>query len=72
VKEGILILDTRKKQLDIRFSPREYYGGLESGDWLDVFLDGEWRPTRIQQDGSEWQLVGVDREISLVGLGVRK
>ena len=47
----------------------DYYGGLHCGERLEVLLDGEWIPTRIEL-GEFWYLKGV-KLIKLNGLIVR-
>lgn len=56
-------------RMDIRFGPLDYYGGLHCGERLEVLLDGEWIPTRIEL-GEFWYLKGV-KLIKLNGLIVR-
>lgn len=47
-KQGVLIYDDVIGRMDIRFGPLDYYGGLHCGERLEVLLDGEWIPTRIE------------------------
>ena len=47
----------------------DYYGGLHCGECLDVLIDGEWVPTRIEM-GEGWFLVGIQTD-QLAGLVVR-
>ena len=56
-------------RMDSRFSPNNYYGGLQCGETLDVKINGRWVSTRIEM-GNDWYLVGVDTD-DLVGLIVR-
>ena len=62
-KQGVLIYDDVIDRMDIRFGPLDYYERLE------VLLDGEWIPTRIEL-GEFWYLKGV-KLIKLNGLIVR-
>lgn len=55
--------------MDIRFSPNNYYGGLQCGEPLEMKINGRWVPTRIEM-GNDWYLVGIDTD-DLVGLIVR-
>lgn len=57
-KQGVLIYDDVIDRMDIRFGPLDYYGGLHCGERLEVLLDGEWIPTRIEL-GEFWYLKGV-------------
>ena len=65
-KQGILIYDDVIDRMDICFGPLGYYGGLHCGEQLEVLLDGEWIPTRIEL-GEFWYLKGV-KLIKLNGL----
>lgn len=48
---------------------KEIYGGLHCGTAMEVLINDEWIPTRIEY-GNDWYLVGVQKE-SLPGLQVR-
>ena len=54
-KQGVLIYDDVIGRMDIRFGPLDYYGGLHCGERLEVLLDGEWIPTRIELAFSAWE-----------------
>lgn len=69
MKKGTMIVDRESGRMDIRFGLEEYYGGLHCGECLDVLIDGEWIPTRIEMDDG-WYLVGIQTE-RLAGLTVR-
>ena len=69
MKVGTLVPQRGTDRMDIRFSPRDYYGGLHCGETLDVKINGKWVPTRIEM-GRDWFLVGIDVD-DLVGLIVR-
>lgn len=56
-KQCVLIYDVIGR-MDIRFGLLDYYGGLHRGERLEVLLDGEWIPTRIEL-GEFWYLKGV-------------
>lgn len=49
--------------------PWSYYGGLHCGDTMEVLIDGNWIPTRIEMD-DDWYLVGIPCR-DLIGLIVR-
>ena len=67
-KQCVLIYDVIGR-MDICFGLLDYYGGLHCGERLEVLLDGEWIPTRIEL-GEFWYLKGV-KLIKLNGLIVR-
>lgn len=69
MKTGSLIYNEDYDRIDIRFGLDDYYGGLHCGETMDVFIEGEWIPARIEK-GSDWYLVGVKTD-SLPGLQVR-
>lgn len=69
MRQGALVKDVESGRMDIRFGLNEYYGGLHCGDTLDVLIDGEWIPTRIEM-ADDWYLVGVKVD-DLIGLIVR-
>lgn len=58
MKEGILIYDPETERMDIRFGLLDFYGGLHCGECLQVNIDGEWIPTRIEL-GDFWYLYGI-------------
>lgn len=68
-KQGVRIYDDVIGRMDIRFRPPDYYGGLHCGERLDMLLDGERIPTRIELV-EFWHPKGVKR-IKLSGLIVR-
>ena len=68
-RTGALVFDELTDRYDIRFDLYDYYGGLQCGDWLEVFVRGQWKPTRMEY-GQNWYLVGVRAE-DLNGLRVR-
>lgn len=72
VKKGILIYDNTQERYDIRYGIEEYHGGLHCGECFEVFINGEWKQTRIEYSwkSNEWYLVGI-KNISLNGLEVR-
>ena len=69
MRQGSLIYDPKIERMDIRFGPEEYYGGLHCGECMDVLIDGQWKPTRIEMD-DDWYLVGIKTD-NLIGLTVR-
>lgn len=58
MKEGILIYDHETDRMDIRFGLLDFYGGLHCGERLEVNIDGEWIPTRIELE-TFWYLKGI-------------
>ena len=69
MRQGALTLDAQTGRMDIRFDLENYYGGLHCGECLDILINGEWVPTRIEM-GNGWYLVGIKTD-SLEGLIVR-
>jgi hypothetical protein len=73
MRDGILIYDPKQERMEIRFSIDEFYGGLHCGECLDVYINGNWQPARIEFNHSDkdWYLVGISKDISLEGLPAR-
>ena len=69
MRQGALTLDAQTGRMDIRFDLEEYYGGLQCGERMDVFINGDWRPARIEM-GNGWYLTGIKTD-RLEGLIVR-
>lgn len=69
MRQGTLVLRADSGRMDIRFSLDEYHGELLCGTRMDVLIDDEWMPTKIEM-GDDWFLVGVDTE-NIAGLTVR-
>ena len=69
MRQGTLVLRADSGRMDIRFSLDEYNGELLCGTRMDVLIDDEWMPTKIEM-GDDWFLVGVDTE-NITGLTVR-
>lgn len=69
MRQGALTLDAQTGRMDIRFDLENYYGGLHCGECLDILINGEWVPTRIEM-GDGWYLIGIKTD-SLEGLIVR-
>ena len=69
LRQGTLIPDGDWDRIDIRFGLEDYYGGLHCGETMEVLIDGQWVPTRIEK-GNDWYLVGIKTK-NLLGLQVR-
>lgn len=69
MRQGTLVLRVGSGRMDIRFGLEEYHGELLCGSRMDVLIDGEWIPTRIEM-ADDWFLVGIDTE-NIAGLTVR-
>lgn len=69
MRKGNLILDDRSGRMDIRFGLDDYYGGLHCGECMEVLIDDEWIPTRIEMREG-WYLVGINTK-EVAGLTVR-
>jgi hypothetical protein len=71
MRQGVLVYDSGSGRMDVRYGLENYYGGLHCGTCMDVMVNGQWQPTRIEMAASnEWYLVDVNAE-TLVGLMVR-
>lgn len=70
MREGILIPDMQSGRVDIRFNSDDCYGGLHCGTTMDIWLNEQWVPTRIEMGSRGWFLVGVQFE-TLWGQRVR-
>lgn len=68
MKKGILIYDSSTNRFDVLYEEGNSYGGLHCGTTMEVLINDEWVPTRIEY-GNDWYLVGVQKE-SLPGLQV--
>ena len=70
---GVLVYDIIQKRIDIRFGLEEFYGGLHCGECFQVEINGMWVDTRVEysHEHDDWYLIGVGKDISLVGLRVR-
>ena len=69
MRQGALTLDAQTGRMDIRFDLENYYGGLQCGERLDILINGEWVPTRIEM-GDGLYLSGIKTD-NLEGLIVR-
>ena len=62
-------MNSSTNRFDILYEEGNSYGGLHCGTTMEVLINDEWAPTRIEY-GNDWYLVGVQKE-SLPGLQVR-
>ncbi|MBP3673009.1 MAG: DUF5348 domain-containing protein [Oscillospiraceae bacterium] len=69
MKQGTLVRNMDSGRMDIRFDLENYYGGLSCGTRMDVFINGDWIPTRIEM-ADDWLLIGINTE-DIAGLTVR-
>lgn len=69
LKQGTLIRNEETGRMDIRFGLNEFCEGLRCGTKLDVLIDDDWVPTRIEM-ADDWILVGIDTKC-IIGLTVR-
>lgn len=69
MKQGTIVRDPESGRMDIRFGLDDYYGYISRGTRLDVLVDDEWIPTRIEMD-EDWFMVGIDTN-DITGLTVR-
>lgn len=52
-RQGVLIISVQTGRMDIRFGLDDFYGGLHCGTHLEVLIDGNWIPTRIEM-ADDW------------------
>ena len=62
-------MNSSTNRFDVLYEEGNSYGGLHCGTTMEVLINDEWAPTRIEY-GNDWYLVGVQKE-SLPGLQVR-
>lgn len=67
---GTLFYNYANDRMDIKYSDGTTEGGLHCGHAMEVNIDGQWIPTRIEMS-DDWYLVGIKRIESLEGLEVR-
>ncbi len=71
MKHGKLILNTEDSRLDVLFDDGSLLGGFHCGDRLDILLNNNWTPTRVEYD-NDWYLYGLFQSGEIpVGLNVR-
>ena len=68
-RQGTLVLDTDSGRVNIRFGLNDYYGFLSCGTRMEVRVDGEWIPTRLEM-ADNWILIGIETK-DITGLTVR-
>lgn len=69
MKQGTLVVNNETGQMDIRFGLEDFYKGLARGTRMDVLVNDEWLPTKLEMRNS-WFLVGIDTN-DIIGLRVR-
>ena len=56
MQQGVLYFERQTERMDIRFENKEIYGGLHCGTAMEVLINDEWIPTRIEYgNDSLWQ-----------------
>lgn len=58
MKKGILFLNNETDRYDILFDNGTTYDGLHCGECFEIYIEKEWKSTRIEY-GSYWFLVGI-------------
>lgn len=72
MKQGALIYNLIDNKYDIRFDLEEFFGILQDGQELEVFVNSTWTKTNIKLVDGNWMLVGISSYIEeLDGLTVR-
>lgn len=69
IRQGTLVLDPDSGRMNIRFGLNDYYGFLSCGTRMEVQIDGEWIPTRLEM-ADNWILIGIETK-DITGLTVR-
>lgn len=69
MKQGTLVRNIESGRMDIRFNLNEFREGIPCGTRMDVLVDGNWVPTRIEM-GNDWILTGIKTQ-NIAGLTVR-
>lgn len=69
LKQGVLVQNEENGRMRVRFAVDDYSQDLTRGTHMDVLINGEWTPTRIEMY-DRWILIGIKtRDIN--GLIVR-
>ena len=53
MQQGVLYFAGQTERMDIRFENKEIYGGLHCGTAMEVLINDEWIPTRIEYGRSQ-------------------
>ena len=69
IRQGTLVLNPDSGRMNIRFGLNDYYGFLSCGTRMEVQIDGEWIPTRLEM-ADNWILIGIETK-NITGLTVR-
>ena len=69
MKQGALTYNEETDRYRIRFNLTSYSSDLHCGQCFEVFVNGHWKPTRIEY-GCRWYLIGIENT-DLQGLQVR-
>lgn len=69
LKQGTLVRNKESGRMDIRFSLNEFREGIPCGTRMEVLIDGDWIPTRIEME-NDWILIGINTQ-NIAGLIVR-
>lgn len=67
---GTLFYNYERDRIDIKYEDGTTEGGLYCGQTMEVFINNEWKPTRLEMSDN-WYLDGIKGLESLVGLKVR-
>lgn len=69
MKIGTLVRNMDSSRMDVRLGLNEFLEGLRCGTRMDVLIDENWIPTRIEM-ADDWYLIGIDTN-NIAGLTVR-
>lgn len=72
MRQGALVFNHLKEKYDIRFDLEEFFGELQDGQELEVYINNNWISTTLKLVDGQWNLVGISSCIEeLDGLAVR-
>ena len=65
MKTGILKYNKRENRYFVKYDDETYSYSLDYGECMDVYINDDWMPTRIEHNGNAgadgWYLVGTRR-----------
>jgi hypothetical protein len=67
---GKLFFNYNRDRMDVMYDDGTTENGLHCGQCMDVFINGEWKATRLEMS-DDWFLVGIKGLDTLEGLKVR-
>ena len=71
MRYGTLTYDFEQSRFDISLDGGGRLGGFHCGDILEIRINKQWIPTRMEHNGSDWILMGIKDEDWHIGQKVR-